>query len=261
MRLKNLVGKEFGMLTVIRRKGYNSSRHITWECLCACGNTTVATGNNLNSGHSKSCGCLKRKCHNRRDLTGETFGRLRVLRLHSRDNHVSTWECVCHCGNHTVLTLGKLISGHTKSCGCLSSEASRRNAYKYLAGKKKEAPNKSLPKRTSKDGYVRVHDRDHPRSCGGFVLEHIKVMEAAIGRPIPKTEYVHHINGVRNDNRPENLELWVKAHPPGQRVQDAMSHYVESILTHYFKDSLAHISREYLEALTQLINHEIERRK
>ena len=50
--------------------------------------------------------------------------------------------------------------------------------------------------------------------------QHRVVMEEQIGRPLRKNENVHHKNGVRDDNRPENLELWVKTQPAGQRVED-----------------------------------------
>ena len=52
-------------------------------------------------------------------------------------------------------------------------------------------------------------------------------MEEILGRPLQPVENVHHRNGVRNDNRPENLELWVTPQPQGQRVADLVRFVVE----------------------------------
>ncbi|HZQ86957.1 MAG TPA: HNH endonuclease signature motif containing protein [Acidimicrobiales bacterium] len=74
-----------------------------------------------------------------------------------------------------------------------------------------------------KAGYVMVRAPDHPRACLGYVFEHILVAEELIGRFLMEGESVHHINGVRDDNRPENLELWTRPQPSGIRVSDAIS--------------------------------------
>jgi hypothetical protein len=66
-----------------------------------------------------------------------------------------------------------------------------------------------------KSGYVFLTDERGLRQ-----LEHREVMEKTLGRKLEKYETVHHKNGIRNDNRPENLELWSSRHGRGQRVTD-----------------------------------------
>lgn len=83
-------------------------------------------------------------------------------------------------------------------------------------------------------GYRRIVTPD-----GRRMDEHRYVMEQVLGRPLERFENVHHINGVRNDNRPENLELWTKAQPAGQRPEDLAAWVVE-----HYRDIV-------LEALTR----------
>jgi hypothetical protein len=84
-----------------------------------------------------------------------------------------------------------------------------------------------------KDGYVLLYMPSHPNcAVSGGYAEHRLVMEQILGRFLEKNENVHHKNGVRNDNRPENLELWSSRQPKGQRVEDKVEYAVE-ILTQY----------------------------
>lgn len=67
------------------------------------------------------------------------------------------------------------------------------------------------------------HPGARPNGNGSAqIFEHRKVMQEMIGRELFPEENVHHINGVRDDNRPENLELWSKSQPCGQRVKDKL---------------------------------------
>jgi hypothetical protein len=83
------------------------------------------------------------------------------------------------------------------------------------------------------DGYVYEYAPNHPdaASAKGYVLQHRLVMERKLGRPLAPGELVHHVNEVKDDNRPENLELHdrsthMKHHKRGA-ARDVRGRYVE----------------------------------
>jgi hypothetical protein len=111
----DIKGQRFGLLTVVSREQSKNEKAM-WLCQCDCGNTAVARGSSLRSGHTKSCGCIKL---NDLDLIGEQFGKLTVvLRAPKGTDRHSRWNCICECGKSVIYNTTSLISGNAKSCGC-----------------------------------------------------------------------------------------------------------------------------------------------
>lgn len=82
-----------------------------------------------------------------------------------------------------------------------------KKSYKCYSGK--EHPNWRGGRCIREDGYVVIKMREHPFSSGrGYVREHRVVMEKYLGRYLNPLETIHHINGIKTDNRIENLLLF-----------------------------------------------------
>lgn len=63
-----------------------------------------------------------------RDLTNQKFGRLTVLEFSGyASNRKTQWRCKCECGNEIIVKSNSLVTGHTKSCGCLEIETKKKN--------------------------------------------------------------------------------------------------------------------------------------
>jgi hypothetical protein len=85
-----------------------------------------------------------------------------------------------------------------------------------------------------------IRDPEHPfADKHGYVYEHRRVLEQTLGRCMRPEETAHHRNGIRDDNRPENLELWVRAQPRGIRVEDLLEYVVL-----FYKQELIALLRE-----------------
>lgn len=99
-----------------------------------------------------------------------------------------------------------------------------RYAYMRLTGIKPRTMAASGAGNVNREGYRRISAPGHPNANRhGRILEHRKVLSDKLGRPLRPEESAHHKNGDRLDNRPENLELWVKSQPSGQRASDLVA--------------------------------------
>jgi len=111
------------------------------------------------------------------------------------------WSACIDCGLERWVPLDK-GQAHSKRCRVCGG----RLAASYL----KPRPGKENPAwkggRIIDAGYIRIHKPGHPRANqGGYVLEHILVWEKTHHRPLPARWVIHHLNGIKRDNRPVNL--------------------------------------------------------
>lgn len=87
-------------------------------------------------------------------------------------------------------------------------------------------------------GYKTITVRGHPNQMDskGRIREHIYIMSNHLGRALrTKQESIHHKNGIRTDNRIENLELWHRGQPPGQRLEDKLKWCIEFLIQYGYK--------------------------
>lgn len=141
------------------------------------------------------------------------------------------WCCECECGTRRNICSNNLSAGRTLSCGCRVADWNRAHT--------RESSPSWKGGRIVQDGYVLVYRPEHPRAKkNGYVREHTVIMEESIDRYLIKGEEVHHINGVKDDNRLENLELWTHSQPSGQRVRDLIL-WAKELLQRYDPAALA----------------------
>lgn len=146
---RDLTGRVFGRLTVVARAPRPDGRtpKVYWLCRCVCGTERVVVGASLINGHTVSCGCYSRELRVQRTplailqpgVVGRRFGRLLVLDGAGKaTGGKQGWTCQCDCGNTIVVLPGNLKSGDTRSCGCLSREATGNRRREHGGYRTKE---------------------------------------------------------------------------------------------------------------------------
>lgn len=126
---KDITGNKYNLLTVI---SYIETRNKVpfWNCKCDCGKEKIISGKELKNGGTKSCGCLN-NIKKYIDLSGNIYGKLKVLRYSKTIKKVVYFNVKCECGNIKEVRGGDLKAGCTKSCGCAITTPSVKIGEKY----------------------------------------------------------------------------------------------------------------------------------
>jgi hypothetical protein len=163
---------------------------------------------------SKKCrdtlGCKpRRKANKVCEQCGVTFypinsggpNRFCSIRCHDDWQRRNREQRTCEvCGAAFELPPSLAANNAGRFCGreCMGVAARRRPLDRMHNGK---------PALLTPSGYVKVWEPEHPNSHHGWIGEHRLIVATILGRALTPDEDVHHINGVKDDNRPENLEV------------------------------------------------------
>jgi hypothetical protein len=142
---------------------------------------------------------------------------------------------VCVCGRPFTTTMAEIRKGGGKFCSTECYHKSRRG---------KRSPNWKGGRKKTVHGYIELYDPNHPHSdTNGYVKEHIAVVTKHIGRSLEGNEVVHHVNGIRDDNRLINLELMDKADHIAMHMKNHVRSKEHCAAISMAKKNIAHLIR------------------
>ncbi len=183
---------------------------------------------------------------------------------HKRDSRLYYWQhheqCLLRCRErhqhlkHPCVDCGKLCSARAKrckSCSCIYWWKPKKNKQKLCidcgkfiwqkatrckscAHKGNRNKNWKGGRHISNLGYIFIRNPTHPRADKkGYVLEHILIWEQAHNKPLPKGWVIHHLNGIKDDNRHGNLvALPDKKHRQILQAKAKRIQELEALLNH-----------------------------
>ena len=160
-----------------------------------------------------------------------------------KKNHSGGLCATHHYRKKNNIPMDRPLKGTTRLCTVIDCTRTHHSKgycaahwKRYKDGKSLDTPiqeQSSLPfgsRRKNSAGYIMIKSEKH-----GWIREHRLVMEQHLGRTLYDHENVHHKNGIRDDNRIENLELWSNYQPNGQRVIDKIEAYKDFLIQYGFQ--------------------------
>ncbi len=135
---RNIDGKKFGRLTVLETLWEEKPPKV--RCRCDCGKEIILSKNDVQDGHTKSCGCLNKEIISEistKDWTGfvSESGVKITKPLYQNKKSQWIWECICPLCNNTFSALPiKIYTNHTTSCGCKRISSGERIIESILKG-------------------------------------------------------------------------------------------------------------------------------
>lgn len=127
----DITGMRSGRLVAVEPTQQRRRSSLLWRCKCDCGNDILVEPYKIRNQVISSCGCIRTE-KKIRDITGQKFGRLTAIeRLNKKRGSSFMWRCRCDCGNEVEVSANSMLSGNTKSCGCLRVESIRKTNAKY----------------------------------------------------------------------------------------------------------------------------------
>lgn len=214
-----MTGLKFGKLTVLKRNGsyiFPSGKTAPlWNCLCECGNYLDATSDNLTKNNKTSCGC------DDIDAIGNKFGRFTIIsqpiyKIGNDNRERKYYPCKCQCGEYRDVLSDNLLSGKSKSCGCLNNELcvqrmldrATLNDYEFTSDVCIGYTNKGIFLVDIED-YDKIKDFHWSINSDGYIVENNGIRISRIIMNASSDVFVDHKHGYesRFDNRKSNLRL------------------------------------------------------
>ena len=202
---EDIIGRQFGELTVVECAGKDSKRgRFQYKCICGCGREKTVSRDNLLNGSTRSCGHLK-NIVDPNDIAGCRFGNLMVLKYIGMEKRHRKYLCKCDCGNTHEAFRDNLLGGGATSCGrCHSCQIEyEEDHYRYTCadGDSFLFDEVDYDLAVSHRWYVDSNGYPKTNDDGKIKLFSRLALDCGEG------QYVDHVNGNTRDNRRSNLRI------------------------------------------------------